>query len=101
MDEHLIINLRVADGRYPLRIKRKDEEVYRKAANEIDYKLGQYRNYFTGDSLQSLHDKEYMAMTAIQAVAEKVEHQLRVRSFETKIESLNRELENFLKKHVK
>ena len=101
MDEHLIINLRVADTRYPLRIKRKDEEVYRKAANEIDYKLGQYRSYFTGDSLQSLHDKEYMAMTAIQAVAEKVEHQLRVQSFEAKIESLDREFENFLKKHVK
>lgn len=101
MDEHLIINLRVADTRYPLRVKRKDEEIYRKAANEIDYKLGQYRNYFTGDSLLSLHDKEYMAMTAIQAVAEKVECQLRADSFEAKIESLNRELDDFLKTHVK
>lgn len=101
MDEHLIINLRVADMRYPLRVKRADEEVYRKAANEIDYKLGQYRNYFTGDSLHALHDKEYMAMTAIQAVAEKVEHQLRAESFESKIKSLSRELENYLKKQVK
>lgn len=101
MDEHLIINLRVADMRYPLCIKRKDEEVYRRAANEIDYKLGQYRNYFTGDSLQSLQDKEYMAMTAIQAVAEKVEHQLRAESFEVRIRSLSSELEGFLKKHVK
>jgi len=101
MDEHLIINLRVADMRYPLRVKRQDEEVYRKAANEIDYKLGQYRNYFTGDSSQSLQDKEYMAMTAIQAVAEKVEYQLRAESFEAKIKELTQELENYLKGHVK
>lgn len=101
MDEHLIINLRVADMRYPLRIKRKEEEVFRKAATEIDYKLGQYRNHFTGDSSLSLNDKEYMAMTAIQAVAEKVGHQLRAESFEARIRSLSRELEGFLKAHVR
>ena len=101
MDEHLIINLRVADTRYPLKVKRNDEEIYRKAADEIDYKLGQYKNYFTGNGSQPLQNSDYMAMTAIQAVAEKVEHQLRANSFESKVIELTQELENFLKRHVK
>jgi len=101
MDEHLIINLRVADTRYPLKIKRQDEEVFRKAADEIDYKLGQYKNYFTGNGAQPLQNSDYMAMTAIQAVAEKVEHKLRAESFETRIRRLTQELEEYLKDRVK
>lgn len=97
MDDHLIINLRVADTRYPLRIERKDEEMYRKAADEIDYKLGQYKNYFTGDSSHSLQNADYMAMTAIQAVAEKVEYQTRTNLFEVKIKKLTEELDSYLK----
>lgn len=101
MDEHLIINLRVADMRYPLRVKRRDEEVFRRAANEIDYKLVQYKNYFTSDSSHALQNSDYMAMTAIQAVAEKVEHQLRAETFESKIRELTQELEDYLKERVK
>lgn len=101
MDEHLIINLRVADMRYPLRVNRKDEEIYRKAADEIDYKLGQYKNYFTGNGSQPLQNSDYMAMTAIQAVSEKVEQELRAGSFESKVKELNQELDKFLKKHIK
>lgn len=101
MDDHLIINLRVADMRYPLRVKRRDEEMFRRAADEIDYKLGQYKNYFTGDSSHSLQNTDYMAMTAIQAVAEKVKHQLRAESFETKVKDLTHELEDYLKGNVK
>ncbi|MBD8389838.1 cell division protein ZapA [Dysgonomonas sp. BGC7] len=101
MDDHLVINLRIADMRYPLRIKRSDEEVYRKAADEIDYKLVQYRNYFTGNESQSLKNTDYMAMTALQAVAEKVEWQLRTNSFESRIKELTQELDDYLKKQVK
>lgn len=97
MDDHLIINLRVADTRYPLRIERKDEERYRKAADEIDYKLGQYKNYFTGDSSHSLNNADYMAMTAIQAVSEKVEYQLRTNLFEVRIKKMTEELDSYLK----
>jgi len=97
MDDRLIINLRVADTRYPLRIERKDEEMYRRAADEIDYKLGQYKNYFTGDSSHPLQNADYMAMTAIQAVSEKVEYQMRTNLFEVKIKELTKELDNYLK----
>ncbi len=101
MDDHLVINLRIADMRYPLRIKRSDEEVYRKAADEIDYKLVQYRNYFTGNESQSLKNTDYVVMTALQAVAEKVEWQLRTNSFESRIKELTQELDDYLKKQVK
>ena len=97
MDDHLIINLRVAETRYPLRVRRSEEEVFRKAADEIDYKLGQYKNYFTGDSSRSLQNTDYMAMTAIQAVAEKVEQEMRAKLFEAKIEELTLELDKYLK----
>jgi cell division protein ZapA len=101
MDEHLIINLRVADMRYPLKVERQKEEIFRKAAKEIDYKLVQYKNYFTGESTQPLQNADYMAMTAIQAVAEKVEHQLRADEFEAKVRELTQELGNYLKGQVK
>lgn len=97
MDEHLIINLRVADQRYPIKIQRKDEEVLRKAANEIDYKLSQYKRYFTEDSNHTLEDKDYMAMTAIQAVKEKVEQECRINGFERKIKSLIGQMDSYLK----
>lgn len=101
MDDHFIINLRVADMRYPLRVKREDEEVYRRAADEIDYKLVQYKNYFTGDSSHPLRNVDYMAMTAIQAVSEKVGHQLRAEEFEARIKVLTEELDLYLKDQVK
>lgn len=100
MDEEFVINLRVDDTRYPIKIKRLDEEVYRRAAEEIDYKLGQYKSHFTGDA-ESLQSKDYMAMTAIQSVADKAKHELRAENFEEKIKKMTDELDAFLKKRVR
>lgn len=97
MDDSLIINLRVAGMTYPLRVKRNEEEMFRKAANEIDYKLVQYKNYFAESSADALQNADYMAMTAIQAVAEKVEWQLKTNLFETRITALTKELDSYLK----
>lgn len=99
MDEHFVINLRVADMRYPLRVKRVDEIIYRNAASEIDYKLSQYKEHFAGNSEQPLQKTDYMAMTAIQAVAEKVEYEMRADLFESHIRQLTAELDDYLKKH--
>lgn len=98
MDEHFIINLRIADTRYPLRIKRKDEEVFRKAAAEIDYKLSQYKNYFASDDSHTLHDSDYMAMTTIQAVTEYKEQEMRADHFESEIKRLISDLDDYLRK---
>ncbi len=97
MDEHFVINLRIADTRYPIKIKRSDEEVYRKAAAEIDYKLSQYKNHFKGNAPHSLQDTDYMVMTAVQAVAESEERDKRAVFFEEEIKRLISELDNYLK----
>lgn len=97
MDEHFIVNLRVANEIYPLRIKREDEEKYRKAASKIDYQLGQYKQNFTGDSVNTLQNSHYMAMTAIQAVADEVGLELQIREFEDCIEGYIKELDEYLK----
>lgn len=99
MDEHLIISLRVADMRYPLKVKRKDEEIFRKAAAEIDRKISQYRRNFTNSSNQSLRQIDYMAMTAIQSVSEKVEQETRADLFEQKISELISEMDTYLRKN--
>lgn len=101
MDQEFVINLRVEDTKYPLRIKRSDEEVYRRAAEEIDYKLGQYKSHFAAGESQTLQSKDYMAMTAIQAVAEKAKHEIRAENFEERLKSLTNELDEFLKKRVR
>ena len=100
MDEEFVINLRVDNVMYPIKIKRSDEEVYRRAAREIDYKLGQYKSNFTGDS-RDLQTKDYMAMTAIQAVADKGKFEMRGEFFEEKVKALTDELDEFLKKRVR
>lgn len=101
MDEEFVINLTVDDVKYPLKIKRVDEEVYRHAASQIDSKLGQYKSRFTAGESQSLQSKDYMAMTAIQAVAEKSKHEIRAENFEGRVKSLVDELDEFLKKRVR
>ena len=98
MDDHFIINLRIADTKYPLRIERKDEEVFRKAAIEIDYKLSQYKNYFASDDSHTLQHADYMAMTTIQAVTEKKEQEMRAGYFELELKKLISELDEYLKK---
>ena len=100
MDEEFVINLRVDNVMYPIQVKRAEEEVYRRAAREIDYKLGQYKSSFTGDS-RDLQAKDYMAMTAIQAVAGKAKFELRGEFFEEKVKGLTDELDEYLKKRVR
>lgn len=100
MDEEFVINLLIDNTRYPIKIRRDEEEVYRRAAEEIDSKLGQYKSHFTGDS-RKLESKDYMAMTAIQAVAGKAQHEVRAEYFEEKIKSMIGELDDYLKKRVR
>lgn len=97
MDEHFVINLRIADTRYPIRIKRSDEELYRMAAAQIDYKLSQYKNYFKGNDPHSLQDSDYMVMTAVQAVAESEVKNKRAGFFEGEVKKLILEIDNYLR----
>lgn len=46
MDDKMKIHLLIDNERYPLNIRREDEQLYRDAAKQIDYKLNKYRNAF-------------------------------------------------------
>lgn len=97
MNERFIIKLRVLDRIYRLKIKREDEKKYRDAAVEIERKTMQYRNYFAGADSNKVLEKDYLTMTTIQALSEKVELEAENKMFESKIESMIAELDTYLK----
>lgn len=97
MDDNLIITLRVADRFYRLKIKRKDEKKFRDAADVIEKKTNQYRDFFSGSEAHELTERDYMAMTAIQALSEHEELDAKNKLFETKVNKLTQELEAYLK----
>ena len=42
-DEKFLLTLEIAGRKYPLRIKRSDEQAFREAAKRINIKINQYR----------------------------------------------------------
>lgn len=99
MDEYFIITLRVLDRVYRLKIKRKDEQKYRDAAVEIEKKTTQYRNYFEGADSNKILERDYLTMTSIQALSEKVELEVENKLFEDRVKSLTEELDTYLKQN--
>jgi len=68
MDETLSINVTIADRRYPMRIKRSDEEKIRKAVKLLNERILQYQQRFKVKDQQDL-----LAMTAIQFVIQNLD----------------------------
>jgi len=68
-DEKFLLTLEVAGRKYPLKIKRSEEEAFRYAAKKINTKINQYRVAFGGENSR-MTTQDFMAMTAIQALAE-------------------------------
>ena len=46
MDDMMKIHLLIDNERYPMTIRREDEQLYRDAAKQIDNKLNKYRSRF-------------------------------------------------------
>ena len=65
MDDTLRIHLLIDNERYPLTIRREDEQLYRDAAKQIDNKLNKYRSNFP-----DLDASRYWAMTALEIAYE-------------------------------
>ena len=97
-DEKFLLTLEVAGRRYPLKIKKSDEQAYRTAAKQINIKVNQYRVAYGANP--ELTTQDFMAMTAIQALAENftLGDKNNTKPFEDKIDSLISELDNYLKK---
>jgi cell division protein ZapA len=98
-DEKFLLTLTI-DGRKlpPVKIKRSEEEAFRAAAKQINTKINQYRAAYESDS--SLEARDFMAMTAIQALVENFSlgNRNNTKPFEDKIHSLIDELDDYLKK---
>ena len=59
------IHLLIDNDRYPLVIQREDEQLYRDAAKQIDYKLNRYRREYPDFSAS-----KHWAMTALELAFE-------------------------------
>mgnify|MGYP001357132363 CR=1 FL=1 len=97
-DEKFLLTLEVAGRRYPLKIKRSDEQAFRTAAKQIDIKVNQYRVEFGNNP--KLTTQDFVAMTAIQALAENFSlgDKNNTKPYEDKIDSLISELDDYLRK---
>jgi len=95
MDDKLSIKVNVADRYYPLKIERKDEEKIRKAAKLINEKVLQYKQRYLDKDVQ-----DFLAMAALQFVTRVIEmdDKLDVSPIEQKLQDLNEELEEYLKR---
>lgn len=99
MKEHFVITLRILDRVYRLKIHRKDEKKFRDAAVAIEKKTNQYRSHFAGAESKSLLERDYLAMTTIQALSETEALEAKNKLFEDKIQSLIDELDVYLKQN--
>ena len=97
-DEKFLLTLEIAGRRYPLKINKSDEQAFRDAAKKINTKINQYRVAYGGES-SNMTTQDFMAMTAIQALAENftLGDKNNTKPFEDKIDSLISELDNYLK----
>ena len=94
MDDMMKIHLLIDNERYPLNIRRYDEEIYRDAAKQIDNKLNKYRSMFS-----DIAPNKYWAMVALELAFEKISLKDRndTEPYKEKIRELTDELERVLK----
>lgn len=95
MDGQFVINIEIAGKRYPLTILRKDEELARAAAAQINSKMLQYQQHFAVD----VDTKDLLAMVAFQLSMNnlQLERKNDTSPFTEKIQQLTTELEAYLK----
>jgi len=98
INERFIITLRVLGRSYRLKINRRDEKIFRDAVSELERKISQYRNYFSGTEQDKLEELDYVVMTSIQALSEHFDLDTKNKMFENKIKALTEEIDQYLKR---
>ena len=95
MDEEFLINIVIAGKKYPLTIKRHEEELVRAAADQINSKILQYRQHFAVE----VDTKDLLAMVTFQLSVENLmlEDKNDTSPFTEKIQELTDKLESYLK----
>ena len=95
MDDNIMrINLLVDNEKYPLNIPRDQEEYYREAAKQINYKLNRYRSRFP-----KFDSNKHWAMTAVELSYEVVRLQdsTDVEPYKDKLKELTDLMEKYIK----
>ncbi len=93
-DKLLNININIEGGhKYPLRINRKNEATYRKAAELLNKQIVNYKK-----QLQGGDDFDYLAMAAFHLAVEviKNDRDTKTNEIKTEIENINQNLDNYL-----
>lgn len=95
MEDELSINITIADRRYPMRIKRSEEEKIRKAAKIINERILQYQERYIGKDNQ-----DFLAMSAVQFVVQVLDLMKETDRdpFIEQIDQMNEELTKYLSK---
>jgi hypothetical protein len=93
MDEELSINVTIADRRYPMRIRRSEEEKIRKAVKIINERILQYQQRYSGKDNQ-----DCLAMSALQFVIQVIDtmEQSNSNPIVKQIEEINDQLAGYL-----
>ena len=96
MDEKLVINIIIAERRYPMTIERGNEEKIRRAAKILNEQILQYRQTYAGQDNQ-----DYMAMSALDFVLKmlKLTEQQDIDPAIRQIDQINNELANYIEKN--
>ncbi len=97
-DDNFLLTLTIDGRKYPLQIKRSEEQAFRDAAKQINNKINQYRVAFGENS--DTNTQDFMAMTAIQALVENFSlgSKNNTKLYEDKINLIINELDVYLKK---
>ena len=96
MDDKIKINLQMANMYFPLTILRKDEEIVRKAAKNVDKLISVYRERYS----ENITDTQAAIMVAYQLSLDNLKNEQRndTAPYREKIEELTTVLENHLSK---
>ena len=96
MDDTMMkINLLIDGQRYPLKIRREDEYLYRDAAKMIDSTLNKYRSMWP-----DLSTNNHWAMAALEIAFNLTTNENRndTKPYLEKLEELTKELDNYISK---
>lgn len=95
MDDKMKINLLIDCQRYPMNIRREDEQLYRDAAKLIDKTLNKYRSW-----KPELNSGNHWAMTALELAfkLKSMEDRNDTKPYLEKLEELTSELDGYISK---
>lgn len=95
MDDIMKINLLIDCQRYPLNIRREDEQLYRDAAKLIDKTLNKYRSW-----RPELSSNQHWAMAALELAYAFISNKDRndTQPYLKKLEELTEELDKYISK---